>query len=314
MTRFAQVSVVIGLAVGVGGAAAGEALPVTLPPRCNAHTPAQIAAVVNHQLSCGFDRTTMSYAGSPVEQARCLMRIIPNGGHLTEPQALPPTLERRVGLPTDINRDAFKRYLAVKTIKAAEVGGDLSAPLAHTSEGRPTAYFVIHDTSTPNYQQKPFPSMIDHPSWPFNNLMRWDMGSSSIAHVFVARTGLSLTALDYSTPWRATKTETCVLGERGRGLFVHTEMVQPRRSDPHRPKGNDALAPDGVLKAFGDAQLDRLALLYIAASVRAGHWLIPASHAAIDDGLNDGHDDPRAFPIADWAARVDKTAADIRAQ
>ena len=43
------------------------------------------------------------------------------------------------------------------------------------------------------------------------------------------------------------------------------------------------------------AQYDRLALLYTIASVRAGRWLIPAYHAAIDAGIRNGHDDPMGF-------------------
>jgi hypothetical protein len=64
--------------------------------------------------------------------------------------------------------------------------------------------------------------------------------------------------------------------------------------------------------AFTPAQQDRLALLYVVASVRAGAWLIPAYHATIDENLAGGHDDPQGFNLADWASRVDALAARLR--
>ena len=53
-------------------------------------------------------------------------------------------------------------------------------------------------------------------------------------------------------------------------------MIQPRRTGA---RGGDSRSPD---PAFSPAQYDRLALLYTIASVRAGRWLIPAFHAALD--------------------------------
>jgi hypothetical protein len=44
-------------------------------------------------------------------------------------------------------------------------------------------------------------------------------------------------------------------------------------------------------------QYDRLALLYLIASSRAGVWMIPAFHAAIDEGTPDAHDDPQNFDL-----------------
>ena len=55
---------------------------------------------------------------------------------------------------------------------------------------------------------------------------------------------------------------------------------------------NDAQSPN---PAFTPAQYDRLALLYVIASVRSQHWLIPAYHAALDADIPNGHDDPLNF-------------------
>ena len=296
---------VIALLTTLGATSAGATDGPPVPPAfCHATTPGEIAALTGFRLSCRFGRATMRYAGSPVIQARCLLRVIPNGGVLpTKIRPLPRSLEARLEAPMTVTRAALRRYLAAKAIAEADIGGSLDTPLARTAEGHPATYFVIHDTSTPNYGPAAFPPEIDSPDWAYNALDGWKLGQNSVAHLFIARSGASVSPLDYATPWRATKTESCVLGETSRGLFLHNELVQPRRADPDRPPGNDGLAPTSPFKPFTDVQLDRLALAYVAASVRAGHWMIPATHAAIDEGMEDAHDDPREFPIADWAAR-----------
>jgi hypothetical protein len=86
-------------------------------------------------------------------------------------------------------------------------------------------------------------------------------------------------------------------------------MVQPRRSASRRGR-DDALAPN---PGFTAAQYDRLALLYTIASVRAGHWLIPAFHAALDADIRNGHDDPLNFDVASFAAALDRLIAGLQA-
>lgn len=104
-----------------------------------------------------------------------------------------------------------------------------------------------------------------------------------------------------------------------RGLFLHIENVQLRKAElppgtsPTTPDGkcrNDRIAQEPGLSAI---QLDRLALAYIAASVRGGTWLIPATHAALDDGIANGHDDPQHFDLAAWGTRVCATLAALAA-
>ena len=58
------------------------------------------------------------------------------------------------------------------------------------------------------------------------------------------------------------------------------------------------------MPGFTAAQYDRLALLYILASVRGGRWLIPGFHAVIDSGIPDAHDDPQNFDMAAWEAAL----------
>lgn len=111
----------------------------------------------------------------------------------------------------------------------------------------------------------------------------------------------SLTALgevlvghDFSVPWRATKREIAA-GAASRGLFLHVELLQPRRRDPAAAgAANDRLAP---VPGISTAQYTKLSLAYVMASRRADVWLIPAFHAAIDEGLTGGHDDPQHFSL-----------------
>ena len=87
-------------------------------------------------------------------------------------------------------------------------------------------------------------------------------------------------------------------------------MIQPRRSAPGRGWRNDARSPD---PPFTPAQYDRLALLYVIASVRADRWLIPAFHAAIDAQIPNGHDDPLNFNIDNFASSLDSLMAKLGA-
>ncbi len=294
-------------------AAPAVAAPQTLPDFCNARTPAEVSALVNHDLSCGFDRTSLSYAGSAVEQARCLARRVKLGGELADEAPLPAYLEGLIGQPVTVTPAKIRAYLAGKQIAEADVGGPVSAPVSKTASGVQARYFVIHDTSWPNFLTQPFPAVIDSPDWKYNKLARYRRGDDSGAHIFIARTGASTTAVPYARGWRATKVESCVLLTPSRGLFLHHELVQPRRSDPDGRSGNDRFSPEPPLQAVTDRQLERLALLYAVASVRAGHWLIPAFHTAIDEGLDGGHDDPQGFRIDKWAADLKSVNDDIAA-
>ena len=114
---------------------------------------------------------------------------------------------------------------------------------------------------------------------------------------------------ELSVPWRETKFERAVnFAGALKGLFLHVEMIQPRRSAGRRR--NDAQPPD---PSFTTAQYDRLALLYVIASVRAGRWLVPAFHAAIDADIRNGHDDPLNFDVQSFANGLDGVMAALQA-
>jgi 3D (Asp-Asp-Asp) domain-containing protein len=95
-----------------------------------------------------------------------------------------------------------------------------------------------------------------------------------------------------------------------KGLFLGVELVQPRRSDPSGPVGNDMHAPSN---GFTQAQLERLAVVYLAASVRRGKWLIPAFHAVLDSYDLGGHDDPQNFDLERWDSQLAKVIAAVAA-
>jgi hypothetical protein len=258
--------------------------------------------------ACAFDSETLSFAGTPAEQAMCLMRGMDSSRNL-EPrlQSLPAALAERVGQTTDLpSRATLSDYLSALGLEG-EFGDFLWLPVsrAHDNElSAPMArYFVIHDTSGPNFGRRSFPDDINGVS-KVNDLRNFECHDGwGKAHVVISRTGELLLAHDYSIPWRETKFEQAAeFGGALKGLFLHNEMIQPRRSAPGRGRRNDARSPD---PPFTAVQYDRLALLYVIASVRAERWLIPAFHAAIDAQIANGHDDPLNFNIDSFANSLD---------
>jgi len=229
---------------------------------------------------------------------------------------LPRPLKKIIGTRVLIQKVGLRRYLAAHTILERDIGGSLDEPLSPATlpDGSVTEarYFVIHDVSTPNYLDKSFPLNIDDATWEWNNLAkRW--ANTKVAHIFVNRLGDSVTTVGFGLPLPqkrfGTKFARDRLQEGAKGLQLHVELVQPRRSDPAGRPGNDAIAP---LPGFTEAQMDRLALLYVAASVRRGEWLVPAFHAAVDAGIPDAHDDPQNFDLDLWARSLDRLLKDVR--
>lgn len=255
---------------------------------------------------CPFDDSSLSYAGTPQEQAKCLLRSVLMGGHLGAAlKKLPAPLDKLIGAPLNVDKVALRRYLAARNVNEADIGGSLDDPVAPANTTDPNAplarYFVIHDTSTPNYLDKPFPPDINEATWSLNDLRKRWVGRK-VTHVYINRLGESVTAVDFKTelpdPNHGTKFARDHLKNKGKGLYLHIELIQPRRRNPlGKPDNNDNIAP---VPGFTDAQLERLALVYIAASVRRGAWLIPSFHAAIDVSIPDAHDDPQNFDLTRW--------------
>lgn len=262
--------------------------------------------VLKNMGPCQFDPDLLAFAGDAKQQAACLTSPVAQFGTIGSPREdLPPAFADYVGksreLPTP---DALQKLLRERGI---EQDFALDRPIAHANDNDPLSrsvtYFVIHDTSSPNYMGRPWPSDIDSDK-SINNLGRYACANKiERAHVFINRPGEIMLAHDFSIPWRATKFEmAAVHGGALKGLFVHVELIQPRKRAPGRGWANDFLAP---APGFSPAQYDSLALIYAIASRRAGFWLIPAFHAVIDDGIWDKHDDPQNFDFTAFAERVD---------
>lgn len=291
------------LATGLAGAmlcaSAGEAFSAGCKPSHPLPT-----IVLKTMGACAFDPQTMKFGGEPVEQAMCLMRgmdasrnLAPMLEHL--PPALGSRIGRTAGLPT---RELLTTFLSKQDLEL-DFAAYLWQPVSHAKDNDPDAasaqYFVIHDTSGPNYGRRSFPDDIDVTSR-INNLNNFKCSDGwGRAHVVVNRSGEMLLNHDFEIPWRATKFERALnFAGALKGLFLHVELIQPRRAAGGRGRHNDAQTP---APAFTGAQYDRLALLYVIASVRAERWLVPAFHAAIDAGIPNGHDDPLNFDIENFS-------------
>ncbi len=264
---------------------------------------------------CFYSSSNYSFKGLPVHQARCLLRPVKPMGNCDDPKgALPKFLGSRVGLKVLIEKDALRKHLAKKSIKEADIGGNLDQGLSYGNSGDEKAgqakYFVIHDTSTPNCKLKVFPENINEESWIYNSNIKTRWKNNPHCHIFISRMGQSVTIHDFADipPRAATKLEKPSRLPGGRGLFLHIELIQPRKSDPTKWRNNDVIAP---VPGFTDAQYDRLALCYIAAGVRRGHWLIPAYHAVLDRGIKNAHDDPQNFDLDKWADSIKRISMEI---
>jgi hypothetical protein len=236
-------------------------------------------------------------------------------GNLGNPlPGLPAPLENLIGKRSTSNefRDRFRQWLESKSIAEADIGGAVNTPLVNAR------YFVIHDTSTYIKDAGAFLSSINDDTWFGNDLKR--ISQMRVTHVWVNRLGQSATTFDFNTANPPNGTKFGRDNPDKRGWFLHVENVQPRkcdldgaaccRVDPVSGKEfcNDARAPE---PGFTDRQYERLAVLYIAASIRKGSWLIPAYHAAIDAGYRDAHDDPQNFDLAHWADCLNRLIREI---
>ncbi len=250
---------------------------------------------------CRFDRETLSFAGTPLEQATCLLRKVEQGG-VRRPQALPAVIARLMtdgGAPSPAMMDAaLATFPEPSRAYAVEHAHD---PVSQTEAGLPLAYFVIHDTSTPFYHSEPFPKRLE--SDLLVNSFEPYIVDQPVAHIFLNRVGQIWAGHDFVEPWRATKLESYLIGPAARGRFTHIETVQPRRFMPGTNSLDNTYGPE---PGFSEAQYKMLAALYVYASARTGKWLIPAQHNTVDAGIPDAHDDPQNFELERFGDELEK--------
>ena len=251
---------------------------------------------------CGFDFGRQRYAGSDLQQARCLLP------EFVGPQTLsvapgPPRrslgepLERLVGAEVSLDKRAVETVLVARGLGALARG--LDRPLSRTARGNPARYFVLHGTND-NVVTKPFPA-DDAPAMTRLGLT-WEDGRTWRVHAWVNRPGAIRVTYDFGR--RPTRSSTKFEAAHNElwGLFLHTELTQPRKAPASAPK-SDIYVP---VPAFTQAQYRAAAVLYVVASVRAGRWLVPAYHVAVDQGIPGGHDDPQHFSLERFSASLDQ--------
>src|SRR4051794_20485242 len=124
--------------------------------------------------ACNFDSAKLSFVGEPVEQAQCLLRSMDHSRNLApELPNLPAPLAERIGRSTDLpSREKLTTYLSRLDLER-DFATYLWQPISRARDNDPEApmarYFVIHDTSGPNFGSRAFPANIDH-SPKINNL------------------------------------------------------------------------------------------------------------------------------------------------
>ncbi len=254
---------------------------------------------------CRFDRERLSFAGTPLEQATCLLRKIEQGA-VRHVQPLPPIiadLMTRADPPSEaMKQAALAAFPEPYRAYAIEHAAD---PVSQTEAGLPLQYFVIHDTSEPFYANDPFPEHLDRDLRvnSFASYIGKDFGSEPVAHIFLNRVGQIWAGHEFAEPWRATKLESRVVGPTARGRFVHIETVQPRRFLPGATSRGQTYGPK---PGFSHDQYRMLAALYVYVSARAGRWLIPAQHNTVDAGIPEAHDDPQNFDMKRFGKELER--------
>lgn len=244
--------------------------------------------------------------------ARCLIRSVLRGGESGPiPSELPQTLKELIGQPMNVSLVKLQQYLADNGIPDPSVGGEVKQDMTKAR------FFVIHDTSWPEISAASFPSNMNESSWGGNKLSNW-VRSETPTHVFVNRVGESAMKANFKDVVGATRYEAGrdfsdpttrrQARDRRRGLFVHIELIQPRRrSDPNSAYFDIAPSP-----GFTRQQLDRLALLYVVASVRSDRWLLPSFHLSVDATIAGAHDDPQNFEMEIWLASLSTLLGKLR--
>jgi hypothetical protein len=111
---------------------------------------------------CDFNLDSLEYRGTPVEQAKCLMRSLDQTRNLGPPlDSLPDALASRIGRDSGLpSREILSAYLSKQDLEW-DFAAHLWQPVSRAEDNNPQApaarYFVIHDTSGPNYGHRSFP-------------------------------------------------------------------------------------------------------------------------------------------------------------
>ena len=97
---------------------------------------------------CSFDRQTMSFAGEPVEQAKCLMRGMDATRNLVPTlESLPPALVSRIGADTGLPaRELLTTFLSKQDFEW-DFAANLWQPLSRANDNDPNAPMARADST-----------------------------------------------------------------------------------------------------------------------------------------------------------------------
>lgn len=256
---------------------------------------------------CQFNTVTLEFSGNAVSQADCLLRFVKFKATGSAVQTVPDAISKRAWKPVDLSLTQLRTCMTTKGLLEADFGTSTA-----TTEASKLKYFVIHDTSSPEFSQATgFPPNINDAAWGGNKIATGWVSIKDRVNYIINRVGESrvLTNLGAARAKPATKLEQTSQHSAARPFFVHVENIQPRL----KPPGSWAhTAPD---PGFSEGQMVRLAQIYVAASVVSGKWLIPAFHFNVDAELFPGvdvHDDPQKFDLPTWAAKVDQFISECK--
>ena len=206
--------------------------------------PKKPPATLKNMGPCHFDVETSSFAGDAVEQARCLVTPVRTGGYLNERlEKLPPAFQDYVGNAKDMpSRDALRALLRERGLEDM-FGPGLSKPVSHAHDDDPMSrgatYFVIHDTSSPNFGNKAWPADIDADQGhqQARALCLFEQHRAR-AHLHQSLRRDSVSARFRKTLARDQVRDRDQFRHALRGLFIHNELIQPRKraSEISRPQ------------------------------------------------------------------------------
>ncbi len=199
----------------------------------------------------------------------------------------------------------LSRYLHQTEVTADEIGGDFKpTSLQYSSRNDTAGIFVLHSARP-------------------ERLGAWDSSHKFYAqderygaedfHVYVDSYGYSRTAREFSRPLPAqafVQPRPAYASDSGYS-FISSESFDKLGKFPPsygRRGATPCFIHVGVLQT-GDSELDRLdineqqadrlALLYVVASVRARRWLVPAFHGSLEERYADERFDERSLALLD---------------
>ena len=142
---------------------AGAALRPTPAALGNCRFPKKPPVILkNHAGLCGFDVGTLSFAGDPQQQAACLLNPVEPVGRLgTAAGKAARGARRSASAAARACPTARPCARCCRSAASSMLAAELSRPVSHAHDddplSRPATYFIIHDTSTPNYRALAWP-------------------------------------------------------------------------------------------------------------------------------------------------------------